>query len=391
EPQVSFNYLGQLDQDLPNSDIRMSPYSMGSVISDRTKMKYALDVSGIVTNGILEFDIRYNGKVFRKDTVQMLVNLLKANLLEVIEHCVTREQAELTPSDVLFKGLTLEQFDTIKEQTKTVGELENVYPLTPMQKGMLFHSLMNAETGVYFEQATFDLEGHFAPSIFEESLKLLVSRHAILRTNFYSGWHGQPLQIVYRHKDSSFRYEDVRGREQAVAEFVSQDKVRGFDLTKDALMRVAVFRTGDRSYRFVWSFHHIVMDGWCLSLMTDEVFGAYFALLENKQPELAPVKPYSDYIEWLEHQDAQEATRYWSDYLAGFEQQTLLPGESAQASVVERDEDTNGSGNSSNSGYVLEKLPFMLGKERSAALNQMAKQQHVTINTLLQSVWGVIL
>ncbi|WP_260631847.1 condensation domain-containing protein, partial [Paenibacillus polymyxa] len=101
---------------------------------------------------------------------------------------------------------------------------------------------MNAETGVYFEQATFDLEGHFTPAIFEESLKLLVSRHAILRTNFYSGWHGQPLQIVYRHKNPSFRYEDVRGRKHAVAEFVTQDKARGFDLSKDALMRVAVFR-----------------------------------------------------------------------------------------------------------------------------------------------------
>ncbi|MGG4186767.1 amino acid adenylation domain-containing protein, partial [Paenibacillus jamilae] len=115
------------------------------------------------------------------------------------------------------------------------------------------------------------------------------------------------------------------------------------------------------------------------------------SLLEHKQPELAPVKPYSDYIEWLEQQDAQEATRYWSDYLAGFEQQTLLPGENAQASVVARDEESDGSDESSNAGYVSEKLPFRLGKERTAALNQMAKQQHVTINTLLQSVWGVIL
>ncbi|MCP3797626.1 condensation domain-containing protein, partial [Paenibacillus sp. CH40] len=128
EPQVSFNYLGQLDQDLQNSGMRRSPYSIGSIASDRTKMKYALDVSGIVTNGILELDIRYNGKAFRKDTVHMLANLLKSNLLEMIEHCVTRERTELTPSDVLFKGLTLEQLDTIIEQTKTVGELENVYP-----------------------------------------------------------------------------------------------------------------------------------------------------------------------------------------------------------------------------------------------------------------------
>ncbi|WP_155983870.1 non-ribosomal peptide synthetase, partial [Paenibacillus sp. 1-18] len=391
EPQVSFNYLGQFDQDLQKSDVRMSAYPIGSVVSDKTEMKYALDVGGIVTNGILELDIRYNGKAFRKDTIQMLANLLKANLLEIIEHCVTRERTELTPSDVLLKGLTLEQLDTIKEQTKTVGELENVYPLTPMQKGMLFHSLMNAETGVYFEQATFDLEGHFVPAIFEESLKLLVSRHAIFRTNFYSGWHGQPLQVVYRHKNPSFRYEDVRGREHAIAEFVAQDKARNFDLGKDALMRVAIFRTGDNSYRFVWSFHHIVMDGWCLSLVTEEVLNAYLSLMKNKQPVLAPVKPYSHYVEWLERQDAQEATRYWSDYLAGFEQRTLLPGENAQASVVGRVEDADGNGGGLNSAYISEKLPFVLGKERIAALNQIAKQQHVTINTLLQSVWGVIL
>ncbi|WP_283657872.1 non-ribosomal peptide synthetase [Paenibacillus sp. RC343] len=391
EPQVSFNYLGQFDQDLQNSDIRMSPYPIGLAVSDQTKMKYALDVGGIVTNGILELDIRYNGKAFRKDTIQMLADLLKANLLEMIEHCVIRERSELTPSDVLLKGLTLEQLDTIVEQTQTVGELENVYPLTPMQKGMLFHSLMNAESGVYFEQATFDLEGHFEPTVFEESLKLLVSRHAIFRTNFYSGWYGQPLQVVYRYKNPGFRYEDVRGREDAVAEFVALDKEQNFDLGKDALMRVIVFRTGDSSYRFVWSFHHMVMDGWCLSLVTDEVFGAYFALLKHKQPELAPVKPYSEYIEWLERQDTQEATRYWSDYLAGFEQQTLLPGEHAQVSLMARVEDKEGSGTASNSGYVSEKLSFVLGKERSAALNRIAKQQQVTINTLLQSVWGVIL
>ncbi|WP_254207985.1 non-ribosomal peptide synthase/polyketide synthase, partial [Paenibacillus sp. AK121] len=391
EPQVSLSYHGQFDQDLQNSDIRMSPYSIGSVVSDQVEMKYDFIVDAGVTNGILKLDIRYNSKVFRKDTIQMLANLLKANLLEVIEHCVAREQSELTPSDVLFKGLTLEQLDTIKEQTKTVGELENVYPLTPMQKGMLFHSLMNTQTEVYFEQLTFDLEGEFEPSMFEESVKLLVSRHAIFRTNFYSGWHGQPLQVVYRHKNASFRYEDARGREHTVAEFVTQDKARGFDLGKDALMRIAVFRTGDCSYRFVWSFHHILMDGWCLSLVMEEVLSAYSSLMKNRQPELPPVRPYSRYIEWLEQQKAQEAARYWSDYLAGYEQQTLLLGEKAQASVTVQNEDADGSDGRSETGYVLEKVTFGLGKERSTALKRIAKQQKVTINTILQSAWGVIL
>ncbi|WP_018888333.1 non-ribosomal peptide synthetase, partial [Paenibacillus massiliensis] len=405
EPQISFNYLGQFDQDLSNSNIRMSPYSIGAAVSERTEMKYMLDVGGIVTDGVLELEIRYNREGFRQHTIQMLAELLRGHLLEIIEHCVSRERTELTPSDVLFKGLTLEQLATILDQTQAVGELENVYPLTPMQKGMLFHSLMHAETGVYFEQATFELNGAFVPEVFEKSLALLIDRHAIFRTNFYSGWHGQPLQVVYRYRAVDFQYEDVReGRDavaEIVAEYISRDKARGFDLGQDSLMRVAVLRTGDSTYQFIWSFHHIVMDGWCLSLVTDEVFGAYQVLLAGKEPVLAAVQPYSNYIEWLERQNTEAASRYWSDYLAGFEQQTLLPGEQgggillaeqnssqlAPEHVAEQGTE-HGSG---AAGYTPGKLSFTLGQQWSEALNRMARQQQVTINTVLQTVWGVIL
>ncbi|MBE0343072.1 non-ribosomal peptide synthetase, partial [Paenibacillus sp. 28ISP30-2] len=168
---------------------------------------------------------------------------------------------------------------------------------------------------------------------------------------------------------------------------VAQGKARGFDLSKEAWVRGTIFRTGGSRYRFGLSFHYIVVAGWCLLLVPGEEFGTYLGWLEQKQPVLKPVKPYSDYIEWLERQDGQEASRYWSNYLAGFEQQTLVPGANAQSIGTVTAETTEDQ----SSDYVSEKISFVMGKERSEALNRIAKQQQVTINTLMQSVWGVIL
>ncbi|MED1913794.1 non-ribosomal peptide synthase/polyketide synthase [Bacillus thuringiensis] len=380
DPQINFNYLGEFDQDLKNSDMSTSPYSTTLDVSDQTEMKFALDVGGMVTEGRLELDIRYNQKAFRKDTIEHVAHLLKENLLEVISHCMSQDRIELTPSDVLLKDVTLEQLDTIVEQTRLIGELENVYALTPMQKGMLFYNLMDSQSGAYFEQSSFDLKGQFHIPAFSESLDLLVQRHSVLRTNFYSGWEDKPLQVVYRNKRSELYVEDLRDRKEEdqnnyILEYVRKDKQRGFDLTKDSLMRVAILRTSDETYRFVWSFHHIVMDGWCLSLVTNEVFTSYFALLAHKQPELAPVTPYSHYIEWLEQQDRQEASDYWSTYLKGYEEPSRLPQANIQSKL----------------GYQVEHLDFELGPDMTATLERIAKHYQVTVNILMQTVWGILL
>ncbi|KAF6615888.1 non-ribosomal peptide synthetase, partial [Paenibacillus sp. EKM102P] len=185
---------------------------------------------------------------------------------------------------------------------------------------------------------------------------------------------------VYRNKRSELYVEDLRDMEEEqqneyMLEFTRKDKQRGFDLAKDALMRVAVLRTGEDTYRFVWSFHHIVMDGWCLSLVTNEVFASYFAILAHKQPKLAPVTPYSQYIEWLEQQDRQASSSYWSKVLDGYEEQSRLPQAKIQGKT----------------GYQAERLDFDLGVELTAGIQRIAKRYQVTINTLMQTVWGLLL
>ncbi|MBO3287522.1 AMP-binding protein, partial [Paenibacillus polymyxa] len=202
------------------------------------------------------------------------------------------------------------------------------------------------------------------------------------------------MQIVFRHKDSDLSFKDIREMQEAeqqayIQTFKQEDQARGFDLGTDALMRVQVLQTDEETYHLVWSFHHIVMDGWCLSLVTGEVFGTYFALLEQKQPELAHITPYGQYIEWLERQDERAAQEYWSSYLAGFEQQTLLPG--LDTSSKDQAANTVFATANETREYVSEKITVDLDPAWSEAMYRIAKQQQVTINTLMQSVWGLIL
>ncbi|PGY02519.1 condensation domain-containing protein, partial [Bacillus thuringiensis] len=346
KPEISFNYLGQFDQDLENSAMQASPYSSGSDISQYQMRAYVLEINGMISNGKLSLGIGYNRKQYQKETVEKVADWLHTSLQEVLEHCVMKERAELTPSDIIFKGMTIEALDRIIEETKHIGEIENVYPLTPMQKGMLFHSLLNSQSEAYFEQATFDVQGSMNVKAFVQSLEQLVQRHAIFRTNFMSDWNDEPLQIVYRNRKVDFHFEDLQemeesSREEWIKRYTAEDKERGFNLAEDALMRMTILRTNEQTYHVIWSFHHILMDGWCMPIIIQEIFETYYAIQEQREPKLSVVTPYSNYIEWLEAQDHEESSKYWNDYLDGYEGQTVLPKENLK---------------NEDEGYVLDEL-----------------------------------
>ncbi|MGG4216565.1 condensation domain-containing protein, partial [Paenibacillus alvei] len=140
EPEISFNYLGQVDQDVKNSGITLSSYSAGETEDAHSPLQYTLDLNAMISEGTLRLTIAYSRKQYRKETLERVASLLQSALQEVIAHCAAQEQPELTPSDVSFKGLTTGELEQIAEQAARIGELENVYALTPMQKGMLFYN-----------------------------------------------------------------------------------------------------------------------------------------------------------------------------------------------------------------------------------------------------------
>lgn len=384
DPEISFNYLGQFDQDMKGNDLQSSSYEGGMPLSPTMARTYTLDFGGIISGGQLGLTISYSRTSYRPETIERLAKLLESSLREILVHCIHKEHPELTPSDISYKGMSVEGLDSLLSEMGAAGEIDNVYALTPMQKGMLFHSQLDSQAAAndaYFEQVSYDMRGQMDIRAFAESLNILVRRHEALRTHFYFGRDTEPLQVVYRNQDCGFQYEDLHHLEKdeidtRVKNFKLQDKARGFDLRRDVLLRVAILRTGEDSYHFVWSFHHIVMDGWCLSLINKEVFESYAALQEGRVPELAPAVPYSRFIEWLEAQDRKAATDYWSSYLSGYEQQTALPAVKSGRK----------SGGNTASDWVT-----VLERELTLRVEETAKRYQVTMNTLLQTVWGIVL
>ncbi|OBA07768.1 non-ribosomal peptide synthetase, partial [Bacillus subtilis] len=380
-PEISFNYLGQFDQDFENGGIEVSPYSGGKIASDRQPIAYTLDINGMISGGRLSLAISYSNKQYRRETMETCAAFLKNSLKEVIEHCTAQKQIQLTPSDISLKDITNAELDQFAHQTQHIGDIENIYPLTPMQKGMLFHSLIDSASRAYFEQASFDLKGDLDIEAFTMSLSQLADRHEILRTHFYTEWKDQPLQFVFREKPIEITVEDIRNMEDEqrgkfIADFVQKDKERGFDLTQDALMRVSILRTEDDQARLIWSFHHILMDGWCLPLVTKEVFETYYAILERRQPKRGAVTPYSRYIEWLDKQDHKQAAAYWRNYLEGYEGQTVLLQEQSSNQAK---------------GYEKEEYAFRLGKQLTEEIKRTASRHQVTVNTWIQTAWGLLL
>src|ERR1044072_4240203 len=160
---------------------------------------------------------------------------------------------------------------------KSTDNLEDLSPLSPMQQGMRFHTVYERESGTYFEQSVFTLEGDLDVSSFQRAWQLVIDRHPILRSSFI--WDlEKPLQVVHREVAIEIHEEDWRNQPQSLDEYLAEDRHRGFDLRNAPLIRLALFRTTDTTYKFVFSRHHIVLDRWSRSIVLKEVFQAYDSL-----------------------------------------------------------------------------------------------------------------
>ncbi|MFP5265247.1 MAG: condensation domain-containing protein, partial [Blastocatellia bacterium] len=257
--------------------------------------------------------------------------------------------------------------------------IESIYELSPMQQGMLFHSLRSPDSGMYVEQLSCTLRGRVNPQALERAWSRVVARHAVLRTSFHWKELDKPLQLVRRKVALPFDCQDWRGLEPAVQRgrfeaLLAEDRGRGFALSEAPLMRLALIRVGDDSFRFLWSHHHLLLDGWCLSLLLGEVFAFYSAFDRGEELHLPPARPFKEYIAWLQRQNLAEAESYWRRTLKGFTSPTLLRVW-AKASGDEGDR--------------AEQLK--LSREATDSLMTFARRHQLTLNTMAQGAWALLL
>jgi amino acid adenylation domain-containing protein/non-ribosomal peptide synthase protein (TIGR01720 family) len=259
------------------------------------------------------------------------------------------------------------------------ASIEEIFPLSPLQKGLLFHTLFEPSEAVYFEQLTCELHGRFDEAAFAETWRLLVSRHPILRTAFV--WKGQrePVQVVHRTLEMPWRKEDWRTfspaqQAEKLTAFLAEDRKRGFEPNRAPLMRLATLRLSETVWQLVWSHHHLLLDGWSLPLLLREFGVAYAAFSTGQTPALPPARPFGAYLQWLQKRDASRDEHFWREQLRGFSVPTPL--------TVDKP---------GPAGKVHEVIDFAIDETDTARLQQIAREQQVTLNTLSQGAYALVL
>jgi len=261
--------------------------------------------------------------------------------------------------------------------------VEDVYPLSPLQANLLGHVLSEPASRVGIEQLSVDLELELDPELFRRTWQLLIDRHPILRTLFLHRGVEQPLQVVRRRVELPMVYEDWRGlpadeRRARIEERRRTERDRGFDPGRAPLLRLVLLRLGDRHHHLIWSQHHLLLDGWCRNLLLEEAFELYSRLLAGGSETVSSRRPFRDYVAWLKEQEPGRAEEYWRRVLGGLSRPTPLPLEEIAGGGSER---------AGADELRRRQLPEPLSK----ALRQLAGEHDLTLASLFQAAWGLLL
>jgi amino acid adenylation domain-containing protein len=261
--------------------------------------------------------------------------------------------------------------------------IEAAYPLSPMQQGMLFQSLLAPGSGAYVEQLLCDLHEVVDEAALRQAWAAVIGRHAVLRTNFRWADHDEPRQEVHREAAFPWQLLDWSAiaeaeQETRLAEFLKADRGRGFDMAQAPLLRLTLLRCGEAKSRLIFTFHHALLDGRSFALILREVFAHYEAFRAGKELTLQPPRPYRDYIGWLQEQDFSKAEGFWRNLLRGFTAPTPLVVDhvstpDAKAEIRKGDQE------------------IRLSAEITSALRSLAEEHELTLSTIVQGAWSLLL
>jgi amino acid adenylation domain-containing protein/non-ribosomal peptide synthase protein (TIGR01720 family) len=380
--EISFNYLGRFDGLLADrEDLRLAAEPSGPARAPSGSRSHLLELTGVVADGRLRLAWTFGRNRHERWSVERLAQDHAECLRGLVAHCLAPEAGGCTPEDFPLVRLNQAELDRVVGSDRGV---EDAYPLSALQSGILFHSLYEPESGVYFEQLHCRFEGPLQPDAFREAWGRAAERHAVLRTRF--AWDGlaAPIQIVQRSVELPWTEEDWRGLDAAAIEtrwraFLRADRERGFDLERPPLMRLALLRCGERSWRFAWSHHHLLLDGWSLAILLKEVMALYASsALGHAASSLESPRPYRDYVAWLRAQDPAEAEAFWRAGLAGIAAPTPL-GVDRRAAPPTDDAERYGERRG------------RLSREWTERLERLARSQHLTPSTVVQGAWALLL
>lgn len=262
--------------------------------------------------------------------------------------------------------------------------VEDVYPLSAMQEGMLFDALYEPGSGAYVIQLSSKIEGDFNVAAFQRAWQTILKRHPSLRSALL--WEGveKPLQVVRKEVTLAWDQPDWRGmpekdQEKNLQDYICEERRRGFNFAQAPLMRMALIRLRENRYQFLWSCSHLVLDGWSSNIIFEDLFAYYRAYSEGRELSRTQPHPYRDLISWMQQQDKGKAEAFWRSNLKGFIAPTVLGSEEPKR-IRE-----------ANPEPEYRQLSATVDSQTLAKLQTIARQHRLMLNTLVQGAWAWLL
>ncbi|WP_435539578.1 amino acid adenylation domain-containing protein, partial [Azospirillum sp. ST 5-10] len=370
-PRVTFNYLGRFDGSFAaDAPFERAGEDAGPSVDGQAPLPNWLSVDGGVAEGRLRLAWTYSRALFDDATIAGLAASFRTELSALVAHCLEPTAGGLTPSDVPLAGLDQAALDRLPFAPRTVAD---VYPLTPLQQGILFHGLYEPGGAAYLNQIAVTVDA-LDPDCFAAAWQATVERHDVLRSAvLWQDGAATPVQVVLRSAEFRPEVLDWRGRADAAAALDAlalAERRRGLDLAAPPLMRLVLVRLDGGpdggAHRVLWTFHHIMLDGWSAGLLMAEVLQRY----AGEAPP-SPPAPFRDHVAWLLGRDTAAERRFWSERLAAVEEPTLL----ADALLDIGGDADRGEGHGALAGG--------LDAAATARLQAFARARRVTVNTLV--------
>ena len=387
KPQISFNYLGHIQS--ATNGFKMVNMPIGPAVGDNITRSYAVDISCKLLDTeegtVLHFTIAYSGKLVGNTFADLLMENIRNNISDMIRELSLIKTRIFTPADFNL-DISIEDIEYL--QAMYGQNAESYLKMTPMQKGMLYHVMSHPEDDAYYEKLVMHIHGDFSLKILAMALSLAAENHVAFRTAFVSENISDPVQIILKDKKMYVEAIDVREiLESDIEKLRSEFDKKTFAPTRGELSKFLLIQTGDQEYEIIWEFHHLILDGWSVSLVLEEIFNNYTTLCKEDMSGVntgnleKSTDSAAELYACIGRQASYRAKNFWNEYLDGREVNTQIPFEG----IVEEDTEKSFAAESENT-----ELDFYLDEKYTTKLKEITTQ-NVTMASVVLTAWGVML
>ncbi|EGQ3913604.1 hypothetical protein I0620_002537, partial [Staphylococcus pseudintermedius] len=286
---------------------------------------------GFEKDGEIKFNINYSYKQFDSKDIKEFSLHFKNSIIEIVNYCCNRVTSEISCSDVKLINIDNKKLNLVKNKTKNIGDVLDIMPLTPIQKGMYFHNKKD-EVDPYYDSVWFTVEYDLDIVKLKNIILEIISQEEALNTRFYtSDISGDVVQIVFQNLNHIINYQDLSNQDyitiqSEIDKEISSSKNVSLDLLNDNLIKIMVYKLSHKKYKVVIFFHHIIMDGWSSNIFINKIFNAYVGneIKDNNKQVNASFK---DYIEHLNITDDTASELFWENYLRNYNNTVTIPYE----------------------------------------------------------------